>query len=225
MSDNPRQPVLHLIACSVEAAPDLEPFIRTCQELGWDVHAIVSPTSTHPVDRDVLARLTGHPVCEDDQLGSIRSLPPAGAYAVAPASFEIVNKWAYGNNDNLALRLLNDATGLGLPIVAIPAPGPALARHPAFLESVARLRAWGVTVVFDPAQQPLPGCRETDDHDRPFPWHVATQVIAHWTRFARIPAPGTYQGEFVEPGDLPAQRRDDLALLAPQSLPVMPLAS
>jgi flavoprotein len=34
---------------------------------------------------------------------------------VAPATFNTINKWAQGISDTLALGLLNEATGLGLP--------------------------------------------------------------------------------------------------------------
>src|SRR5215510_10655650 len=65
--------------------------------------------------------------------GSGRSdvLPPATAFAAAPATFNTINKWAAGISDTLALGLLNEAIGLGLPIVAVPWPNAALARHPA----------------------------------------------------------------------------------------------
>jgi hypothetical protein len=231
VSGKPRRPVLHLIACDAEPARDLEPLIRSSQHLGWDVYVIATPAGAKLPDRGALAEMTGHPVCEDDQLEPLYPLPPAGAYAVAPASFDVINKWAYGNNDGLALRLLNEATGLGLPIVVVPTPGPALARHPAFMESIDRLRAWGVIVEFDPGRYPLPGA-DPNDAD-PFPWQAAERVIARWTRFARIPVPGAYQEEnpeddrddLTERKEAAAGEVSDLALLAPKPLPLMPLAS
>jgi hypothetical protein len=32
------------------------------------------------------------------------------------------HKWAHGSSDTLALGILNEAIGLGLPIVAVPSP-------------------------------------------------------------------------------------------------------
>lgn len=65
----------------------------------------------------------------------------------------------------MALGILNEAIGLDLPIVAVSFPNVALARHPTFQESVQRLRAWGVTLIFDPDTYPLP----TPNLARPLP--------------------------------------------------------
>jgi phosphopantothenoylcysteine synthetase/decarboxylase len=92
-------------------------------------------------------------------------LPPADAFAIAPATFNTINKLAQGISDTLALGLLNEAVGLGLPIVAVPWPNAALARHPVFQRSVAVLREWGVTVILDPGR--LPGAGEEPGV---FPW-------------------------------------------------------
>lgn len=190
MSEKPRHPVLHLIACGARPAGDLEPFIKTCQKLGWDVFVIATPAARKFIDKDALTQLTGHVVRDDKQPDELDVLPPAGALAVAPATFNMINKWAYGNNDNHALELLNEATGLGLPIVAVPTPDMALAKHPAFAESVARLRSWGVTIVFPPRLYPVPAADAGKEAADLFPWHAAEEVVSAWTRFALLPPPG-----------------------------------
>ncbi|MEU8297227.1 flavoprotein [Micromonospora sp. NPDC048909] len=200
MPGKSRSPVLHLVVCGTEPAAELTPFIAACQELSWEVHIVTTPDAVDVIDRDALTALTDHPIREDEQAEALHPLPPAEAYAVAPASFDLVNKWAYGLNDNLALRLLNEATAVGLPVVAVPVPDPTLAQHPAFLENLERLRHWGVIVtrLADP---------EVDD---PAPWHAAAQVISAWTRFARVPAqPTAHRTPLTEP-----LRRgvDDLAM-------------
>ncbi len=187
-----RPPVLHLVVCGAEAA-DLEPFVTACQQLGWEVHPVAAPDAADTIDPDDLADLTGHPVQTDDDAPA--PLPPAEAYAVAPASFDLVNRWAYGFNDYLALRLLNEATSIGLPVLVVPVPDPALARHPAFLDNLDRLRHWGV-VVTAPVEGADPG-----------PWRAAVQVIGEWTRFARVPALPAAQppGVPAQPVELPTQ--------------------
>jgi hypothetical protein len=70
------------------------------------------------------------------------------------------------DRDTLALGLLNEATGACLPIVTVPWPNAALARHPAFGRSISTLRECGVRVIFDAGHLP--------DDDNPgraeFPW-------------------------------------------------------
>jgi phosphopantothenoylcysteine synthetase/decarboxylase len=69
---------------------------------------------------------------------------------VAPATFNIINKWAAGIADTLALGLLTEAIGKGLPVMAFPFVNSAQAKHPAFEHSVAQLRAWGVRLLYGP---------------------------------------------------------------------------
>ena len=187
MFRNVRNPVLHLIVCGARPASELDPFVKSCQEQGWDVWLVATPAALAFIDRTGLAELTGHPVWvdypgPDDPEG----LPPAGAVAVAPATFNTINKLAYGASDSLALGLVNEAIGLGLPILAMPAPGEALARHPAFTESVGRLRTWGVSVLFQPSyyrSDPVNGGEPGSE----LPWHAAGELLADWIRFARVP--------------------------------------
>ena len=116
-----------------------------------------------------MAELTGHPVrVYYKQPDEPDVLPPADAFVIAPATFNTINKLAGGVSDTLALGLLNEAVGLGLPIIAVPWPNADLARHPAFPRSVAALREWGVTVVLDPARLPRAG-RPESAH---FPWEA-----------------------------------------------------
>ena len=85
--------------------------------------------------------------------------------SIAPATFNTINKLAAGISDTLALGLVNEAVGLGLPIVAAPWPSIQLYRHPVFLRSIAALREWGVTVIIDPAHLPQAG-----ENPAVFPW-------------------------------------------------------
>jgi hypothetical protein len=103
------------------------------------------------IDQPALERQTGFPVrSEYEQTGSVDTLPPPDAMLVCPATFNTINKWAYGLADTMALVLLTEAVGLGLPLVAAPALNSAQAAHPAFDRSVEALRGMGVTVLFGP---------------------------------------------------------------------------
>jgi hypothetical protein len=183
-----RNPVLHLVVSGAGPAGDLEPFVKTCQDQGWDVWLVATPAATAFLDGPRMSDLTGHPIRVDwPDLDEGPALPPAGAVAVVPATFNTINKIAYGISDSFALGLVHEAIGLGLPVLTIPVPGEALARHPAFTESVARLRAWGLSVLFRPTYY-RPGPGEEVPPPTQLPWHAAEELLAEWIRFARVPA-------------------------------------
>jgi phosphopantothenoylcysteine synthetase/decarboxylase len=153
-------PVLYVIACGARPAGDLAPFVRFAQVQGWDVGVIVTPDGAKFADTGHLAALTGHPVrMHYKQPDEPDVLPPADAMVIAPATFNTLNKLAAGITDTLALGLVSEAVGLGLPVIAAAWAGAALAGHPAFQRSIAALRAWGITVLHEPG----PG-------ERAFPW-------------------------------------------------------
>jgi phosphopantothenoylcysteine synthetase/decarboxylase len=161
-----RRPVLYVIASGAAPARELPALISALTDV-WDTCVITTPEGSRFFDIARVAELTGHPVrssFKDPDAPDV--LPPADAFAAAPASFNTINKWAAGISDTLALGLLNEATGLGLPIVTVPWPNVALARHPAFGRSLATLRGCGVRIIFDPGHLP------DDDHpaQAEFPW-------------------------------------------------------
>jgi phosphopantothenoylcysteine synthetase/decarboxylase len=166
--------VLYAVACGCPPARELPGFASFAMQQGWDVCVIATPDGTKFLDAARLAEQTGHPVrsqYKDPDEPDV--LPPPDAFVVAPATFNTVNKWAAGISDTLALGLLNEAVGLGLPIAAVPWPNAALARHPVFLRSVASLRDWGVRVILDPARLPGAGPAPTA-----FPWQDLRAELA-----------------------------------------------
>jgi phosphopantothenoylcysteine synthetase/decarboxylase len=168
---SPATPVLYIVACGGRPAGDLPSFISRLTAQGWEVCVIATPSALKFVDVPTLSELTGHVVRYDyKQPDEPDVLPPADAIAVAPATFNTINKWAYGSSDTLALGILNEAIGLGLSMVAVPVPNSALAKHPAFQESIERLRAWGVHLIFDPDRYPLPTPNMGPPAAKLFPW-------------------------------------------------------
>jgi phosphopantothenoylcysteine synthetase/decarboxylase len=85
--------------------------------------------------------------------GEGKSLPAADAIAVAPATFNTVNKFRAGVADNMAVGVLCECLRAGVPIVLAPNVKAVLAEHPAFPASLDELRSWGVHVL-DQAPQP-----------------------------------------------------------------------
>lgn len=168
------QPVLYVVACGGPPAAQLDAFVGFARQHGWDVCVIATPDGTKFLDAERLAEVTGHPVrSQYKQPDDPDVLPPADAFVVAPATFSTINRLALGISDTLALGLLNEGLGAGLPIIAVPWPNAALARHPAFQRSVGLLREWGVRVIFDPAR--IPGA--TGD-PAVFPWDELRAALA-----------------------------------------------
>jgi hypothetical protein len=64
----------------------------------------------------------------------------------------MIKQWAAGLSETLALGLINEAIGLGIPLVTVPWVSGPLLRHPVLAASVARLRQAGVRVL-----EPDPG--------------------------------------------------------------------
>jgi phosphopantothenoylcysteine synthetase/decarboxylase len=160
----------------------LPAFVQEAQASGWEVCVIATPSALKFMDLDHLARLTGHVVRYDyKQPDEPDVLPPADAMVVAPATFNTINKWATGISDTLALGLLNEAVGLGLPVVAVPFPNIALAQHPAFRRSMAELEALGVRLVFDPDTDPLPTPNLGPASRELFPWQALREELAKLT--------------------------------------------
>lgn len=178
----PRQalPVLYLIACGGRPAGQLPDLVRFAQGQGWDVCVVATPDGTKFLDAQELTELTGHPVrvhYKDPDEPDV--LPPPDALVIAPATFNTINKLAAGISDTLALGLINEAVGLGLPVVAAPWPSVQLYRHPVFQRSIAALRDWGVSIVINPARLP-----QASDNPPVFPWEeLRTELVKlHYTR-------------------------------------------
>ncbi|MFE6712346.1 hypothetical protein [Streptomyces sp. NPDC057695] len=89
--------------------------------------------------------------------GDSRPHPPADAIDVAPARFNTVNKWAAGTADTLALGILCEAYGMGIPTVVLLYVNAAMAAHPAYGRSLDQLREMGVLVGSHKPHRPKAG--------------------------------------------------------------------
>ncbi len=170
--------VLYVIACGSPAARRVGTLIDLAQRSGWDVCAVLSPDACKFVDRPALAAQTGHPVRVNYKSpGDPDIQPEATAMVVAPATVNTINKWAAGIADTLALGLLVEGVGKGMPLVALPFTNVAMAAHPAFSESITRLRSWGVTVLYgdDVIALHPPGTGESVIDE--IPWHLALKAL------------------------------------------------
>ncbi len=168
------RPVLYAIACGSPPARDVGRLVETAQADDWDVCVVTTPHGRDFVDVPALAAATGYPVRSAFKYPGDRDvLPDPAAIIVAPATVNTITKWSLGIADTLALGLLIEGQGRGLPIVAVPYTNVAMARHPGFLDGIDRLRRWGVNVLFgdDVLRLHPPGTGENRVQD--FPWRLA----------------------------------------------------
>ncbi|MGI8450813.1 MAG: hypothetical protein ACR2MP_27265 [Streptosporangiaceae bacterium] len=59
----------------------------------------------------------------------------------------------------------------------MPFPSQMLARHPAFVASIATLRSWGVRLIFDPERYPLPVPDQGESGTALFPWAAVREEL------------------------------------------------
>ncbi|WP_433891354.1 flavoprotein [Streptomyces sp. CA-111067] len=174
MSGEPKRPFLYVVVCAAGVAGNVGTLISAAHARGWGVGVVATPMGLGFIDQDAVEAQTGFPVRSAwRRPGDVRPLPPADAIAVAPASFNTVNKWAAGIADTLALGILCEAYGLGVPTAVLPYVNSAMAAHPAYGESLDRLRAMGVLVSGYEPHLPKSG----GGADR-FRWEEALELLA-----------------------------------------------
>jgi hypothetical protein len=137
---------LYVVVCAAGIAADVSKLITAAQKRDWAVGVIATPVAMGGFfDTVAVEAQTGRPIRSAWRTpGDPRPFPPPDAVVVAPATFNTINKWAAGTADTLALGTLCEAYGLGVPTVVLPCVGKALAAHPAYRASLARLRGMGV---------------------------------------------------------------------------------
>lgn len=179
----PGDPVLYIVVCGGRPAGDLAAYVEQMRADGWDTCVIATPSARKFMDADRLGEVCGHVVrYEYKQPDEPDVLAPPDAVIVAPATFNTINKWTAGISDTLALGLLNEAIGIGLPIIAVPFPNVALARHPTFRNSIETLRSWGIRIIFDPERYPLPAPNMGPPAAELFPWQALMTELVHLRR-------------------------------------------
>lgn len=164
---------LYVVVCAAGNAGGVGELVAAAQAGGWSVGVVATPHALPFLDAAAVEAQTGYPIRSAwRRPGDARPLPPADALVVSPATFNTVNKWAAGISDTLALGILCEAPGLGLPIAVHPRVSPALAAHPAYAASRARLAALGVRFV----PEPEPGGGEGGE-DAPWDWTAVLRLL------------------------------------------------
>jgi hypothetical protein len=170
--------LLYVITCGTPAARDVGTLVALAADAGWTVCVVATPQALRFLDREALEAQTGFPVRFDyKQPGTPDVLPPPDAMIVGGASSNTLIKWALGISDTLALGLLTEAIGLGLPLVALPFVNAAQAAHPGFGRAVADLRAAGVQVLLGAAGYTPHPPRQGSQRLSSFPWAKALEAM------------------------------------------------
>ncbi|MEW1724560.1 flavoprotein [Streptomyces sp. NPDC093109] len=162
-----------MVVCASGIAGDVGTLIDAAHADGRDVGVVATPHALGFIDRPAVEAATGYPVRSAWRLpGEPRPLPPPDAIAVAPATFNTINKWAAGISDTLALGIVCEAYGLGVPIAVLPFLNAAQAAHPAYALSLERLRAMGVRV-----GSHVPHAPGTNGAGGGFRWEEALELL------------------------------------------------
>ncbi|MEV7089676.1 flavoprotein [Streptomyces sp. NPDC093085] len=167
-------PFLYVVVCASGIAREVGTLIDGARERGWGVGVVATPQALGFIDRRAVEERTGYPIRSAwRRPGEPKPLPPPDAIAVAPATFNTVNKWAAGISDTLALGILCEAYGLGVPTAVLPYLNAAQAAHPAYRQSLDRLREMGVLIG---GQRPHPADR-LESGAETFRWEEALELL------------------------------------------------
>lgn len=116
----------------------------------YSVHVVLTENATHLVSPLTLEILSGNHVHtqsfveENRKMGHIELKKDASLLLVAPATANIIGKFANGIADDL---LSTTFLSVKCPILIAPAMNPNMWAHPALQENIKRLKSWGVKFI------------------------------------------------------------------------------
>jgi hypothetical protein len=174
VTEQARKPFLYVVVCAAGIAADVSKLITAAQERNYEVGVIATPVAMNGFfDTAAVETQTGRQIRSGwRRPGDPRPFPPPDAVVVAPATFNTVNKWAAGLADTLAVATLCEAYGLGVPVAVLPCVADALATHPAYQDSLIRLRGMGVRF-----GEPYSGEAGEDGRRPEFGWERALDLL------------------------------------------------
>jgi phosphopantothenoylcysteine synthetase/decarboxylase len=161
--------VVSLVVSAAPPALRIGELVDLLVEAGWIVTITATPTAATWIDQDALAARTGHPVRSRWRMpGDPEVHPKADVVVVVPATFNLLNKWALGISDNVALGVLHELLGLGVPVLAFPCAKPALTSHPRYADHLRLLTEAGVRITDIDALR---------NDDGTYRWQVITELL------------------------------------------------
>ncbi len=121
---------------------------------GYDVHVVLTDNAMKLVSPLTLETLTGNPVYtnsvlwEQREMGHIYLKQDASLFLIAPATANIIGKFACGIGDDL---LSTTFLAIKCPTIVAPAMNPDMYSSKPVQANLARLREWGVKII-EPAE-------------------------------------------------------------------------
>ncbi len=124
--------------------------VRLFVKGGYSVHVVATEHALHLVSPLALEVLSGNPVYSEQyprerrEMGHIELKTDASLLLVAPATANIIGKFANGIADDLLSTTFLSVT---CPVLIAPAMNPNMYRHPAVKKNISTLTSWGVTFI------------------------------------------------------------------------------
>lgn len=124
---------------------------------GYSVFPVLTENAVQLVTPLTLETLSGNQVFTDSfskerkEMGHIRLKENASLFIVAPATANIIGKFANGIADDL---LSTTYLAVTCPVIIAPAMNPDMWKHPAVQENISKLKSRGVIVV-EPGEGPV----------------------------------------------------------------------
>jgi len=143
-------PNLSLVVCGAPLASRVDDIAAAITDAGWTVAVLATDAAAPWLGAEARPVLRPSVFRRPDEAKP----PRPDAVVVCPMTFNTANKWALGIADTQPLSLLAESLGAGIPIVAVPFVNESLSLHPAWSESLARLKDGGVRILDANPEEP-----------------------------------------------------------------------
>jgi phosphopantothenoylcysteine decarboxylase / phosphopantothenate---cysteine ligase len=146
-----RRRILLLMSGSIACAKATG-LISAWVKAGHEVRVACTHSVRQFVGHATLEGLSGYPVLSDtfasgQVMDHVNLARWADLLVVAPATANLINKFAAGIADDAVTSLWQAAWGRGYPMVIVPAMNTRMWRYPATRENIERLEGWGAHVL------------------------------------------------------------------------------
>lgn len=141
--------VTYLIVCAGGPMTDTLRRLQVELDTGRRVSVVATPRAAAWFDHydlgPVVEQMTGWPLRSELPTPTVPTFsPPGSSVLVSPCTLNTLTKWAAAHSDNLAISLLCEAVGRGVPTRAEVSLSPPYASLPAAGEALTRLADLGV---------------------------------------------------------------------------------